>query len=367
MKISTEENFQWSIRIIAGALVFSLFLGSKIWVTARDFPVLPFIDLIPAIPAPIDYALYCITVAAACVLLIYPLQARLVWATTSLLLFLMLFDQMRWQPNIIFYLFGLSALSLSYKNKEAGLNIIRAMLIFWFIWSGIQELNPVFKNYIFPWLFGPVISFFPKAAAPLFVKIAYLFPVLKILTGIGLLLPNQPFKKYIIYTGVGLHLLMTYALGPLGNSINYSYLPYHIIGAALVYLLFNEHPIDIKTLFINRKFWLSIPVTLLMGALPVLSFAGKWDTMQSYMTFSGKVKYGKLYIPDDMTGRLPDSIKNQLKRMEATPYVEITLWSLEVLDVPAYAEERVYNQIRNYVCQYDTAATCRVQLVTYSY
>lgn len=367
MKITLEDKFQWTIRFIAGALVMSLFLGSKIWLTSRDFPVLPYFDFIPSIPPPIDYAIYAITVAVASLLIIYPLQSKLVWATAGLLLFLMLFDQMRWQPNIFFYLMGLGALSLANKNKEFGLQAIRAMLIFWFVWSGIQELNPVFKTSIFPYLFKPIISIFPKAAAPFFQSIAYVFPILQIAVGLLLLINHKLIKNYVVYSAAAIHFILFLVMSPLGNGINYSYLPYHVSCVGLILFLFLDHKIDIKTLFYNRSFLFSIPVTLFMGIMPIFNFVGLWDSLQSYHAFSGKVKYGKVYMPEDMTEKLPDSIKNQIKRFGDEPYVEITLWSLEVLDVPAYAEERVYNQIKDYICEFDTASTCRAKLEIYTY
>ena len=367
MKISLEDKYQWSVRFIAGALVMSLFLGTKIWLTDREFPVLPYFSFIPAIPAPFDYAIYAITVAIASLLLIYPLQTKLVWATAGLLLFLMVFDQMRWQPSIFFCLIGLIALSLSYKNKEYGLQALRAMLVFWFVWSGIQELNPIFKSYIFPYIFKPIIEFFPKAAVPFFQSIAYTFPILQIVAGILLLLPLKDFKKYVVFTAIGIHLLLFLVMGPLGNAFNYSYLPYNLCSAGLILLLFYNQQIHLKTLFFNRQFWFSVPVTLFLGIMPFFNQFGFWDSLQSYNTYSGKAKYGKVYMPESMTEKLPDSIKNQIKRYGKEPYVEITLWSLDVLDVPAYAEVRVYNQIKNYICQFDTAATCRARLEIYTY
>lgn len=367
MKISLEDKFQWSVRFIAGALVMSLFLGSKIWLTNRDFPVLPYFSFLPAIPAPFDYAIYAITVAVASLLLIYPLQAKLVWATCGLLLFLMVFDQMRWQPTIFFCLVSLIALSLSYKNKEFGLQCIRAMIVFWFIWSGIQELNPIFKASIFPYIFKPIIDFFPQSAASSFKSIAYLFPILQIVTGIFLLINFKNYKNYVVYTAIAIHLILFFVMGPLGNAFNYSFLPYNLCNAGLIFLLFYNQPIEVRTLFFNRQFLFSILVSLFMGIMPIFNKIGLWDSLQSYHTYSGKTKYGKVYIPEDMTEKLPDNIKNQIKRTGQAPYVEITLWSLDVLDVPAYAEERVYNQVRDYICQYDTASNCRAKLEIYTY
>jgi hypothetical protein len=94
-------------------------------------------------------------------------------------------------------------------------------------------------------------------------------------------------------------------------------------------------------------------VTLaLFVALPVLSFAGRWDSYLSGELYSGNLKVGALSITDRVVARLPDAARRHvMSNGSGANALDLYEWSMGELSVPSYPEERIFRAVARDVCR----------------
>jgi hypothetical protein len=347
------------------AMLGTWLLSNKVWMTDRNFPVIPIIDGIPSLPSPIDYIFYSVLIVLAIYQIIYLENRNTKIALVALLGFLMIGDQMRWQPYNVQYFVMSVGLFFYPKYTDGLLNTFRMMVVVFLVYSGIQELNSVFIESIFPWLANPIAVYFPAKMEPYILGGGYVFPFLSIAAGIGLLF-NQT-REYAVYIAVFVQLFLFYALSPMGNDWNHAILPYNLSMAFFTIALFHKAEFSLKDVFITKTFRYQQIATVFFALLPLLSFFGVYDRMQSYNTYSGKSLYAKIYVTEALVELLPDGVKRYVYRPpQGEPYIETTYWSADALKVSPYSEERVYEKLHEYVCSFSDG-DCAARLEIYSY
>lgn len=358
------NRIQWAFRIMLLGILGTLLLSSKVWMTERNFPIIPLFEGIPSMPPPLDYILYSVLIVLAIYQIIYLENRNTKIALVALFAFLMAGDQMRWQPYNMHYLLMLIGLLFYPGNVDRLIAVFRLMIVTFYLWSGIQELNTVFYESIFPWMAGPLAEKFPSAMEEYVLGAGYVFPWLNLATGVALLFPVT--RNYAVYTGIGIQLFLFYALSPMGNDWNAAILPYNAALAAFTYVLFYDAQLDIKSVFWN-KFPYHIAVLVIYSIIPVLSFFGLYDRMQSFNAYSGKAYYAKIYVTEQLAERLPDGIKRYVFRPPVSkPFIETTYWSMDALKVSPYSEKRIYKSLHNYICRF-AEGDCPAELEIYTY
>lgn len=347
------------------AMLSTWLLSNKVWMTDRNFPMVPIFDGIPSLPSPIDYLLYSVLIVIGIYQIMYLENKNTKIALVVLLGFLMLGDQMRWQPYNVQYMLMTIGLFFYPKYKEGLLKTFQMMVIVFLIFSGIQELNSIFIEQIFPWLVGPLADKFPAKVEPYILGGGYIFPFLSIGAGIALIYPKS--RLYGMYLGIFIHVFYFYALSPIGNDWNHAILPYNAAMAFFTYLLFYKTQNDFKSIFWSKDFRYQQVAVLFFAGLPLLSFVGLYDKMQSFNTYSGKALYAKIYVTEELAERLPDGIKRYIYRpYDGEPYIETTYWSADALKVSPYSEKRVYEQLERYICSF-SEGECQAKLEIYTY
>ena len=158
-----------------------------------------------------------------------------------------------------------------------------------------------------------------------------------------------------------------YSLSPLGNDWNHAILPYNVAMGFFSYLLFFNTKNEFKTMLWSKDFRYHQVAVIFFAVLPLLSFAGLYDRMQSFNTYSGKAWYAKIYVTEELAEKLPDGVKRYIYRpVDGEPYIETTYWSVDALRVSPYSEKRVYEQLKNYICTF-AEGECPAKLEIYSY
>lgn len=362
---SIQTRLQWTFRILLMAMLGTWLLSNKVWMTDRNFPVVPIIDGIPSLPSPIDYLMYSILIVLAIYQVMYLENRNTKIALVAVLTFLMIGDQMRWQPYNVQYLFMTIGLFFYPKFKEELLRTFQMIIVIYFIYSGIQEVNSIFIEQIFPWMITPLAVIFPAKIEPYILGGGYIFPFISIAAGIGLLFKKT--RLYSMYAGIIINVFYLYALSPLANDWNHAILPYNAAMALFTYVLFAETENDAKSIFWSPKFRYHQLALVFFAVLPLLSFAGIYDRMQSYNTYSGKALYAKIYVTEALVERLPDGVKRYIYRpADGDPYIETTYWSADALKVSPYSEKRVYEQLEKYICTF-AEGDCPARLEIYTY
>ncbi|MEX1189293.1 MAG: hypothetical protein WED33_08545 [Bacteroidia bacterium] len=362
---SIQSRLQWTFRILLMAMLGTWLLSNKVWMTDRNFPMVPIIDGIPSLPSPIDYLLYSVLIVLGIYQIMYLENRNTKIALVGLLGFLMLGDQMRWQPYNVQYLLMTIGLFFYPKYKEELLKTFQMLVVVFLIFSGIQELNGVFIEQIFPWMVGPLADKFPAKIEPYILGGGYIFPFLSVGAGIGLLFSKS--RMYAMYLAIFIHAFYFYALSPLGNDWNHAILPYNIAMGFFTYILFYQTENDWKSIFWSKNFRYHQVAVIFFAGLPLLSFFGLYDKMQSFNTYSGKALYAKIYVTESLVERLPDGVKRYIYRpIDGEPYIETTYWSADALKVSPYSEQRVYEQLERYICSF-AEGDCPAKLEIYTY
>lgn len=362
---SIQSRLQWTFRILLLAMLSTWLLSNKVWMTDRNFPLIPLFEGIPSLPSPIDYLMYSVMIVLGIYQLMYLENRNTKIALVAVLGFLMLGDQMRWQPYNVQYFLMVIGLFFYPKFKDELVRVFQLLIVVFLIFSGIQEINTVFIEQIFPWMITPLATIFPAKVEPFILAGGYIFPFISIAAGIGLLFEKS--RQIAVYAGIAVQVFYFYALSPMGNDWNHAILPYNLAMAAFTYLLFFKMENDAKSILWSSKFRYHQVTLIFYAGLPLLSFVGLYDKMQSFNVYSGKALYAKIYVSEALVERLPDGVKRYVYRpFDSEPYIETTYWSADALKVSPYSERRVYEELERYICSF-AEGECSAKLDVYSY
>src|SRR5438045_621129 len=140
----------WLRAILLVATMFAMLASSPLWMSAREYPLLPVAPWVPTIVPPWDQTALAFLLACLLVACWFYRAGVSLFLLGSL--FLVLADQNRAQPW--FYTFWILLL-LSLAAPPTNLAACRFALSAVYVWSGIQKLNPAFFREVAPWLADP--------------------------------------------------------------------------------------------------------------------------------------------------------------------------------------------------------------------
>lgn len=354
LTVTSERRLIWLKLTLATALGLGFILSWRLWLSSRQFPLVPVISKLPVVPFPFDYiwfALLFVLLGAICI----TAQARLlVIAFLVLAGLLCFFDQMRWQPWFYQYYFMLAAIGFcAWKDAETtnnrpALNICALIIVSIYFWSGAQKLNASFINEVWPVMAEPMLRLLPAGLRSLARRTALIIPVLEICIALGLL--TRRFRNASVILAIATHALILALLVPTGeNTVVW---PWNVAMALVVLILFwrNKESTAGQILFPKRVFHAA--VLILFAILPALNLFGLWDSYLSSALYSGNNYRGVIYISRPVMDRLPVTL-HQYVWTEAQPmFLDTTLWAYGELNVPVYPEPRVFRRITQQVCTY---------------
>ena len=156
----------WLKSTVIAAFCIGLSMSSALWIGPRSFPSTPF-SSIPAIDGVVALGLYVALFVSAAVALAVR-EPR--WPIVAFLAVVAVFcaaDQTRLQPWVFQYSVLLAVIALHARNGADGerrtLNVIRLVIAFTYVYSGLQKINLNFFENEFPWIVQPITSQFPSA------------------------------------------------------------------------------------------------------------------------------------------------------------------------------------------------------------
>ena len=337
-----------TVVVLGFAAGFSL--SPKLWISSRFYPLIPVFRGLPHIPSPLDYVLFGLLLFVLVPIGMASRPRVYILGFVTLLLFLALLDQTRWQPWAYLYLFMLLSLAcFSWKSDDDkgaidSLNICRLIVIATYFYSGLQKLNPRFAAGVFS-LFGregshhPVLTLVGYTAAAIEVSIA-----------IGLL--TRRFRNLAVVGGVFMHLFILFCCVFIykWNSVVW---PWNVAMIFLLFLLFWHSDTSFKAILWSNPLKLQKIVLVLFGIMPALSFFGWWDSYLSASLYSANVPVGNIFVGETVKSRLPKPVQRYAQNVAGIGYVLKTQeWSLGELNVPPYPALRAYRRIGGEVCRY---------------
>jgi hypothetical protein len=332
----------WLKTTICVGLMAGLLLSFHLWAGSRIYPLTPVFSFLRPFPAPFDYLGFGAMILLLALIVVTRRAALLIFAFVGLALIYALFDQSRWQPWFYQYLFMLIAIR---KNDGAAIHTCRLIVACIYFWSGVQKINPGFIYHTFGWMVDPMAHFLPT-----YHGLAFAAPLTEAAIGIGLL--TRRFRNTAVGLAVAMHIFILLSIGPWGHNLNRVVWPWNLAMCSLVILLFWRTPdVRIQDVFWGRRLVFQKVVLLLFGILPALSLVGLWDSYLSFALYSGNQRQATIYMADSVAGEMPDELQEVIdENASKVDTLDVADWSYSALNVPPYAEMRIYRNVGKRVC-----------------
>jgi hypothetical protein len=348
---SLGDRLFWTRLTVAFGFLAGVLLSIHLWLSTRNYPLVPVVRGLSHIPSPLDY--FCLVCLIGLLLLVgvdYK-PGKCIAALLVLIAVLGFFDQCRWQPWAYQYSLMLAAIGFFYwkgshiHDEEAALNMCRLIMISIYFYSGLQKINPNFAPHVFPHLFGGGGT----TASPLQV-LAMFPPFVEASIGIGLL--TKTLRYFTVLAATALHGFILLRFGPLGFNYNSVIWPWNVAMIALLFLLFWRTDFSFVNVLWNNPFAFQKVLLLLVLIMPLFSFFGRWDSYLSWSLYSGNVDGANIFVSDTVAPKLPAYLQKYLKHFsDNNNQLSIRNWSLGELNVPPYPETRIYREIGADVCR----------------
>jgi hypothetical protein len=259
-----------------------------------------------------------------------------------------------------------------------------------YLWSGIQKCNAGYHG-VPSWFVAPAVQWhLPDAMITLLRWSVAAAPFTEMGIGVGLWVPRL--RRVAMIAVLVLHLMAVLFLGPLGHNYNWVVWPWNLAMIALVWVLFSSDefwrarvdsadkareieakgkPVDrsrptvpgggIKKAFADlRRSPAAVLVVGLYSVLPVLSYAGWWDSYFSFSLYSGNIASANIFVTQPFADRLPPKLGRYVQpfRSDYDPehqgplLFNIDAWAYEEMHVPPVPEVRNYRCIYRALCTY---------------
>ena len=342
----------WLKSTVIAAFCLALSMSSALWIGPRSFPSTPVFST-PAIDGTVALGLYAALFVFAGAALTMR-QPR--WPIAAFLAVVAVFcgaDQTRWQPWVFQYSVMLAVMALHSRNgvdaERRTLNVIRLIIAFTYVYSGLQKINPNFVENDFPWIVQPITNRFPSTAH-LLHGFGMVAPFVQVAFGVGLL--TRRFRRASLMTAVAMHLFILAMLGPMGLNWNNIVWPWTAAMAIFDILLFSNAPeFSWRDIVWSGRSPGHVVAIILFAILPGLSFFNCWDSYLSSALYSGNLTEALIYVSDAGKASLPPTIASRLVRTSPnTNVLNLQRWAIEDLNVTPYPETRVYKAIAGHVC-----------------
>jgi hypothetical protein len=363
---------------LRATLLSALFLGMiaslPTWLNTRSFPLSPIVPWFSIVPTPWD-KVFLGTMLLALVMAAWFYRAA---AATFLVLSLIAFfeDQNRGQPW--FYMYWVMLL-LTLFPAATGLAACRFAMSVAYLWSGIQKCNAGYQG-VPSWFIAPATHWhLPEFVIDLLRWSVAAAPVTEMAIAICLWIPRL--RRAAMMVVLILHLMALLFLGPLGHNYNWVVWPWNIAMIALVWVLFtadrfwerrggSDKATDkgdrahrsrvavpgggVQKAFVDlRGSRVALCVVGLYALLPVLSYAGWWDSYFSFSLYSGNIGSVNIFVTQPFADRLPPKLNRYVQPFQPNydpqhqgPLLfNIDAWAYEELHVPPVPEIRNYRSV----------------------
>ncbi len=261
---------------------------------------------------------------------------------------------MRWQPWVYIYLLMLLPFILDQTEKETPiiLNYLQLTISGIYFWSGLHKFNSNFINVVFKSILIDLFKIDSSYAIQRLSYLGYAIPLVEVCIGLTLLVPKT--RQMGVWLAIITHLFILIYLSPLGISSNSVVYPWNLGMVLFVIILFwniKNKPFLLKRS--NRINFASLFLLSLIWICPLLNFFNYWDNYLSFLLYSGKIKSYYIAVEEKMSTRIikkynPSFI--DLKGMTGGRIIDLNKWALEDLNVPFYAESRVFKNISKNFC-----------------
>jgi hypothetical protein len=307
------------IRISALCIVVTVLLSWPLWFQERVlYDPAPIVPLAALAPGWLNVWLVYIVLTVCCAVFFLPQLRRLCFIPPAIFLFWVAQDELRWQPFLYMYMFGLLAGgAAAAQPTDRDLDPLRYMVVGVYFWAGFYKLNMAFVEGVFPGFVGPFIPF------NMAISIAPLVPVMELGTGLMLLIPRL--RQYGVLSASFMIVTVLAALGPLGHNWKIIVWPWNVFLYALATVLFWDYKgsLTVPEAWKKRASMLAL---LLFAALPSLGMIDAWGALPSFKLYCGCTPYARVTFgkQEDLTF-LPVAVRDQVDENNSVDTFDITV------------------------------------------
>jgi hypothetical protein len=354
LNFTDEERINWTrIAAVVSTLILMVY-APKLWLTTKNFPVIPMFDWVPIPTGILEYTFWGILFVSQLIYIFYN-KRWLGWLALLTYVYLAMVDQNRLQPYFYQSALTLLAIVLFPKKADSRKVLYTVILIFFatYFWSGIQKLNDAF--YI-KWLSALDKHFNCVASGdaaliclpPKFLELfTYAVPWLEASMGI-LLLFNRT-RTFAIGFILGMHAIIVFLLFYLGYG--YNVVPWNfqnmVSVVALFYGLKTLSPLDF---FVAKFDWQRAVLVFMVMVLPLANnLKGYYDNLLSFHFFTADLKYYNVTIHEDLEDKLPENAQAFYRYHEGRTYINMNEWAQADNKVLFYPEERIIKYMETYL------------------
>jgi hypothetical protein len=352
---SDEERLRLVVRALAASILACLAFSGKLWLSARLYPLVPVLGVVPPFPWPLDLFVLALLVGLLVGLVARPVSWPLAAAVVGLFALLFAQDQSRLWPS--FYQFFLLLLLLLAHRPGGGepaaartLHGMRFVLAAVYFWGGVQKLTPHFFREEFPWFVRPLTDLLP-GPVPWLPVLGLAAAVGEALLGIGLL--TRRFRRIALGEALLMHAVILVCIGPLRGDWNDSAWIWSLATAGLAWLLFRAaEPFRLATMFAASRAANVAPavVVVLAGILPVLDNFNRWDSALSFNVYTGNTRVGHVVMPPGSAARLPREIAAHALSVGEMEVLDLNAWAMQEFNAGTYPADRVFRALLADIC-----------------
>ena len=334
------------IRFVCAFWVIAKFISWKVWVKERHFPTAPVADLFNWPPL-MQYVLFVCSLVFILFLMYKPLNKIILITLLVIEILSCLADQNRWQPWEYQYLFTILICIINFKEYQKLLSCIAFIMAATYLYSGIGKLNEGYLVLVWDNIFLKKIFKLNELSYQqnIIHYLGYATALAEIIFAIGLYFPKT--KKAAAYGMIFMHLLILYAIGPLGVNYNIIIWPWNVLMILLLYVLFiHSSTIQIQFNWIWNG-WNKL-ILICWGIMPALNYLGLWDSYLSSRLYSGSLPLMSICLKDSAE---IDELKPYLSKTDnykicnGNVMAYLQTWAMKEMNVPPYPEMRVYKKV----------------------
>jgi hypothetical protein len=355
--------------------VIGIGLSFKVWHTDRLFPLLPVFDWVPSSTDDISGFLAVILVFG--LLLGSVIRSRKYFiGLFVLLIFLLLQDQMRWQPWVYIYVAFLLPFAFWKKVDERLLPYFQFLLIGIYLWSGAFKFGGSFIELTWDKMLRTLLYIDDPGTRQSLHFLGYGIPIIEILIAVGLFFKKS--RHIAILFAIATHLvILIYVITNQQNSVIY---PWNFAMIFLVILCFYKTSnsmidwvrvpkhFEVSTSSTQRslnarqtvstKFKLQIASgALFFVFLPALNPIGLWDNYLSFHLYSGTNGAFCVGLDQDQYKKIDPELYEYFWAVDEPNgkfWIYVNLWALDELNVAFYPEERTFRKLAKSFCAGDS-------------
>ncbi|MBA2117624.1 MauE/DoxX family redox-associated membrane protein [Bremerella alba] len=358
-------------RLVALFLLLLIGVTYPLWIDQTQFPAVPVIQGLCAVPGLVDIILWGTLIALLIAIQWLGPRSQMspkLWLATSLVLVLCFaLNQHRFQPwayqfAVLGLIFGLA------PPRNAWQMTIWISLSIYF-YSAVSKLDPSFVNELGSDFMLTISSIagFPMSQDQLasWKWLALGFPIFELIAFFLLLIPRT--RKLGIAAACLMHVGLILVLGPVGLSHSWGVLIWNVFFITQTILLFGfPQPSETSDTAPNATFRLSAAraICVLVIIFPTFEIVGLGDPWPAWGLYASHVGRTHLFLSRHAVNHLPEPWRKFVDTQASDDLfvpVQLEKWSLQTTGAPIYPGQRFsFAVARAFVTKTDTSRSVRL-------